>query len=394
MANKKQKSGAAFFEGSSWYHRVKLLQEDGSVKYSKRGGFTSEKDAEKSYRQCEEDFKKAYRVFLMKNKSGSDIGFKDYLIYWFEEVYSKRIETTTRMVGAYTLYDMIVPNIEQDIKLKYLNTEYLDELLLRVSGISKSSANKSRELLNMALKDAVTQGSIRNNPVADTKPYPRAAPSITVLSKEKLKVFLKAASGSEWNLEIMLALFCGLRKGEILGLKFGDVDIVNETVHIQRQITSNPIIPKGQSKIEDYRVEEKAPKTENSFRILKLPFILVQEINKRAELIQQNKAEKGDSFIDCDYISCQENGLPHSLSAMNNALTKLCKRNGLPHITVHGLRHMYATILLEQGVPLVKISALLGHSSVSTTYEFYCSQMDENEKIISFMNSNFIPEEG
>ena len=123
MANKKQKSGAAFFEGSSWYHRVKLLQEDGSVKYSKRGGFASEKDAEKSYHQCEEDFRRSYRTYLITNKSGSDIGFKDYMIYWFEDVYSKRIEATTRMVGAYTLYDLIVPNIEQDMKLKYLNVE-------------------------------------------------------------------------------------------------------------------------------------------------------------------------------------------------------------------------------------------------------------------------------
>lgn len=394
MDNKKQKSGAAFFEGGSWYHRVKLLQDDGSVKYSKRGGFLSEKDAEKSYQQYEEKFKKAYRVFLMKNKTGSDIGFRDYLIYWFEEVYSKRIETTTRMVGVYTLYELILPNIEQDIKLKYLNVEYLDALLLKVSGISRTSGNKGREFLNLAMKDAVIQGKIRNNPVADTRPYPRTTPSITILNREKLKVFMAAASRSKWYLEIMLALFCGLRKGEILGLKFKDIDFTNETVHIQRQITSNPIVPKGTSKIEEYRIKEKPPKTANSFRVLKLPSVLVQEIIKRSELLQKCKAKKGNMFIDHDYISFQENGLPHSLTAMNTALTKLCKRNGLPHITVHSLRHMYATVLLEQGVPLVKISALLGHSSVSTTFEFYCDQMDENEKIMRFMNSSFISEEG
>lgn len=391
MSNDKQKSGVAFFEGSSWYHRVKLLQEDGSVKYSKRGGFASEKEAEKSYHLHEEEFKKAYRAFLMKNKSVSEVGFQDYLIYWFEEVYSKRIEATTRMVGAYVLYDLIIPHIEHDIKLKYLNVEYLDALLLQVSGISKSSGNKGRELLNAALKDAVIQGKIRNNPVSNTRAYPRAVPSVTILGKEKLKVLLKAACGSEWYLEIMFALFCGLRKGEILGLKFGDINMANETVYIQRQITSNPVIPKGQSKIEEYKVEEKAPKTENSIRILKLPSVLMHEINKRAEWVQKCKENK--DFLDYDYISCQKNGLPHSLSAMNNALTRLCKRNGLPHISIHSLRHQYATILLEQGVPLVKISALLGHSSVTTTFEYYCDQMDENDKIISFMNSNFIPEE-
>lgn len=79
---------------------------------------------------------------------------------------------------------------------------------------------------------------------------------------------------------------------------------------------------------------------------------------------------------------------------MNAALTKLCRRNSLPHITVHCLRHMYATILIEQGVPLVKISALLGHSSINTTFEYYCDVMDENERIISFMNTQFIPERG
>jgi site-specific recombinase XerD len=53
---------------------------------------------------------------------------------------------------------------------------------------------------------------------------------------------------------------------------------------------------------------------------------------------------------------------------------------------------MYATILLEKGVPLIKISALLGHASVNTTFEYYCDVMDENEQIVSFMNSTFIPE--
>lgn len=75
---------------------------------------------------------------------------------------------------------------------------------------------------------------------------------------------------------------------------------------------------------------------------------------------------------------------------MNIALKKSCIRNGLPPITVHGLRHMFVTILIEQGVPLAKISGLLGHSFVNTIFEYYCAVMDEKERIIAFMNDVFV----
>lgn len=91
-------------------------------------------------------------------------------------------------------------------------------------------------------------------------------------------------------------------------------------------------------------------------------------------------------------MSCQPDGKPRGLSSFNQALTRLCDRNGLPTITVHGLRHMFATILIERGVPLVKISGLLGHRSIHTTYEYYCDVMDEKDKIIAFMNDIFVPE--
>ena len=140
--------------------------------------------------------------------------------------------------------------------------------------------------------------------------------------------------------------------------------------------------------------------------MLRVPEVIITELEKRKCLIDMykeilkdpcmpcgnDKVKMQEAFIDKDYISCQANGKVHSLSAMNNALTKLCVRNGLPALTVHGLRHMFATILVEQGVPLAKISGLLGHSSVNTTFEYYCDVMDEKEKIIAFMNDAFIPE--
>ena len=391
MVENKINTGVAFYEGSSWYHRIKVLTEEGTVKYSKKGGFITEKEAELSYYECQEEFKRAMRNQMMKNPINMDIGFKDYLIYWFEDVYSARIETTTRMIGSYTLYSLIIPSIEKDIKLKYVTTEYLDELLKKVSGICPSAGNKGREFLGIAMKEAVAEGKIKNNPLINTRAYPRKAPSVTILSKDKIKLLLSASASSEWYLEILLALFCGFRKGEVLGLKFEDIDFEHETVCINRQITANPIIPKGGLKAESYGIVEKQPKTENSNRKIRLPSIVLEELLKRKEKVEELKEK--DGFMDMGYVSFRDNGLPHTVTSLNAALTKLCKKNGLPHITVHSLRHMYATILLEQGVALPKISALLGHSSVNTTFSYYCDQIDENRKIISFINDKFAVEE-
>lgn len=385
MANK----STAFFERGSWYHRVKTLNEDGTVKYGKKGGFLSEQEAVKAYKQSEKEFKQKQRKQLMEGNNRHEIMLTDYLEYWYEEVFSQRVENTTRMLSAYVLYKLVFPNIEQDIKLRFVSVEYMDALLEKISHSCESAGNTSRTYLNIAFKDALIEGYISRNPIPDTKPYKRKAPKITIYSKEKLKVFLKAASQDDWYLECLLGLFCGLRKGEILGLKFSDFDLEKHIVRIERQMGSSPEMEKNSSKIARYNRVEKDPKTANSFRTLRIPAVVEQELRRRQEVVEAHKVCMLENYEDNGYVSCQNNGKPHSMSAMNIALTKLCRRNGLPSISVHSLRHMFATILIEQGVPLVKISALLGHSSINTTFEYYCEVMDENENIICFLNEKY-----
>ena len=203
-----------FFEGKSWYHRTKELQDDLTTKYGKKGGFETPEEAEKSYWEYEKRYQKKQRDLQIAKMQKIDVMLGDYLEYWFENIFSPRIETTTRMVGAYTLYNLILPSMEADIKLRYVSVEYLDALLERVAKICPSAGNKGRELLSIAMKDAAGDKFISYNPMPETKPYSRAKPKVRVLGKEKLKVFLEAASKNPWYLEILLGLFCGLRKGD------------------------------------------------------------------------------------------------------------------------------------------------------------------------------------
>lgn len=386
---KSKKHCVAFFERGSWYHRTKALDESGNIKYGKLGGFASKREAEENYWRCLDEFEKAR---LSINDEPKNILFSDYLKIWFEKDFSSRIKNTTRMVTAHILYDVILPNIKSDIKLSYIDVDFLDALLLECSKSGPSAGNKSREILSIAIKCAVVEGYINNNPMPSTKPYKRKKTSITIYTKAQIKKFLSEAQKSNWYFEILLALFCGLRKGEIYGLKFSDFNIEDKTVKIYRQIVANPIIePNSGSKVSKYELIERLPKTPNSVRKLKVAAIIFDELEKRRQLIMENKLKLGDEYCDNDYICCQENGLPHSLSAFNIALTKICKKAGLPTVSVHGLRHIYATLLLENGASLSKISAVLGHSSINTTFEYYCDISDEDHNIKAFMDNTFVP---
>lgn len=385
------KNNIAFFENGSWYHRTKTLNNDYTVKYGKKGGFKTKEEAEESFQKYDNEFKS--KILGNTNDLNNQISFKEYLIYWYENIFIERIENTTQMISAYILYNIIIPNIDKDIQLRFVTKDYLSNLFDKILGIySEQTARKTQEIINIAFKDALFEKRINYNPMSEITFIKRTKNKIIILSKNEIKKFLSYVCNDNWYLEILLALFCGLRKGEIEGLKFSDFNIKEKTVEISRQVVANYSLENGMEvkgfKIKEYSIKEGDPKTINSFRKLRVPDIIIEQLNSRKKLMDYYK-QRYKIFEDNDYISCQKNGKPHSLSAFNNYLNRICKKNGLPKITVHGLRHMYATILIENDVELVTISALLGHNSVNTTFEYYCDVMEEDDNINSYLNTAF-----
>lgn len=387
----KGKSHIAFYEYTSWCHRYKKLEANGKIKYGKIKGFATEEEAIESYRKYNEEFLNQQREFEIS--FSKDIMFKDYLIHWFENVYSERIENTTKLLGSYIVYNLIIPCIEYDLKIDLVTTDYLDEIVSNASKKTASAGYSARMITIMAMKDAVIGGYITYNPALKIKKYRRPKTKIKVLSEEQIKKFLMYAKDTSWYLEILLGLFCGLRKGEILGLKFDDINFDDRTITIKRQLVPNPNLKEKSFTILSNRLIERNPKTKNSIRRIKVPQIVINEIIKRKENIEKNKEVYKDNYEEHDYLSCQNNGSPHCLTALNECVKKICFKLSYPHITIHGLRHMCATILLEQGATLAKIAAYLGHTSIHTTFEYYCEVMDEKEKILAFMNNIFTEDE-
>ena len=105
---------------------------------------------------------------------------------------------------------------------------------------SASAASQTQKFLRIAFKDAICDGYIKTNQMEYDGKYWTNISRVQILTKEEIKIFLAAASQNQTlYLEVLLALFCGLRKGEILGLQFTDLNVKERTLHVQRQMTRN-----------------------------------------------------------------------------------------------------------------------------------------------------------
>ncbi len=383
--------GAAIYDGSSWYHRYKELQPNGAIKYGRKTGFATAEEANESSEKYEQEFENKARRQGLATRLDGTVMFTDFLKYYLEDILKPTCEPTTALVYSYVLYKNVMPIMEKDVEIGLVNKEILDGILDKVAPITKSSANKAREFFYLALKQAEKEKRIPSIPVM--KKCPRPATQIQVLNKEQLRVLLKVASESNWYLEILLATFAGLRKGEILGLKFSDFDLENQTVSISRQLSSSVELQEGTCEKKSVEKIEKKPKSDSANRTLYIPNVIVDEVIKRQERVNEDKQIAGDLYNDNGYVCCLENGNARGVASLNTYLTKACNRNGLPHTSVHALRHMYATILLEQGYSLPIVSALLGHSSIHTTFEFYAEVMDNTTEIKTFLNELYAQEE-
>ena len=393
MANLKRKR--AHFNGTSWEINKKELNDIGQIKYSPKAGYKTKEEAEAAAIEFDEEFERRFsnRGKLIDENTPLSL----FLQYYFEEILrtNTKIDNSTIVYGENAIFKQTIPRIETDLPLKSVNNYFIEEILEKIAGESTDTANSVRFYLKMAFDYAVQERLIPYNFVADIKPYARKKPKIkdNLFNKPQTRVFLIKAALGKWYLEILLALFLGLRKGEILGLKVTDFDFDNNTVFIQRQITSNPerietAVGDGIKGKYKFKVAEKNPK-KNSFRVLKCPEPIMKEVEKRIKQIEQRKAELGDDYYDKGYLSCQPDGAPHNVSSLNQEITKICKAASLPHMTVHGLRHMFATILGEQNVKLEVIAGMLGHKNVMTTYEHYLDVIEGYEIVNNVVNELF-----
>jgi integrase len=285
---------------------------------------------------------------------------EQFLTYWLDvRTQSVRIRTHERYRQFVRLH--IIPIIGH-IQLQKLTAQHIQGMYAELEKrLSPSTVNALHAMLHKALKDAVRWNVVARN-VADSVDAPhRVYYEIKPLGKEQARVLLDAAKGDSLEALWILALTTGMRRGEIVALKWQDISLEQNMLQVRRIFTRAPGRP----------FIESEPKTEKSRRSIALASVTVEALKQHRIRQLEARSQAGPDWKENDLVFCTAFGTPISPNWVLVRFKKLLQKAGLPEIRFHDLRHSTATILLSMGMHPKIVQELLGHNRIQETMDTY-----------------------
>lgn len=226
-------------------------------------------------------------------------------------------------------------------------------------GLSALTVRHHHRLLHTALEQAVKWQLLARNPAAGVEPPRSKEQEMQVLDADGMRALLEAAEGSHIYLPILLAVGTGLRRGEILGLRWQDLDLQAGTLTVRQSLEETST-----------GLSFKAPKTKSSKRTIHLPPVVTEALIRHKAARAAHRLKVGSAYEDHGLVIAWEDGRPFRPHYVTLAFSRLVKKHKLP-IRFHDLRHTQATALIALGEHMKTISSRLGHSSIQITMDRY-----------------------
>lgn len=282
----------------------------------------------------------------------------------------------------------IIPDLG-DIRLADLKTMHIQRIINKMhdSGLSHRTIEVMKIVMHAALKQAQRNKLVSEN-VCENVVLPRKQPKhIRVLNEDEQTKLIAALKDNYIGRGLLFALYTGMRRGEVLALKWSDYDKNEKTISITKALNRVRTYNKDGNKT---MLTVTTPKTDTSIRTVPL-------IDKAVELLAEHKRKQerymelvGDYYTDNDLIFSSSRGDYLDPGNFNRKLNKTVKKIGIPRISPHVLRHSFATRGLEAEVSLKAMQELLGHSSITVTGDIYTHILKEQKrKEISKLNDVF-----
>ena len=294
----------------------------------------------------------------------------EYLISWLEMEHKHNIAHSTYKRYLALAKFHITP-ILGEIELQKLSSSDITRMLvnMREAGQSSRSQQQARALLSVALREAEYKGYISVNPVTRVRNPLGKRIEISPLSIEEVKRLLNTYSGTYFGARLHIALICGLRQGEALGLTWDALDLEARTIKVSRQVQ----IVNGAQVFTDL-------KTEKSSRLIALTEETTAALRGHLSLIEKLKRSAESSWVENNLV------FPGGLGNFRSPKTdyaewkKALKLCGIAPKRLHDARHTAATLMYSQGVGIETISRALGHSTSAITSKLYVHNSVEPQK--------------
>jgi integrase len=248
------------------------------------------------------------------------------------------------------------------VKIKALSPTHVRGLYREKldAGLSRRTVQYIHTTLHKALKDAVSDGLIPRNVAEGIRPPRPKKKEITPLDPEQARAFLAAAHEDRFEALYVLAIHCGLREGELLGLKWDDVDLETGMLRVRRTLSETRT---------GYIFE---PPKNGKGRSIKLTQAASEALRSHLERQLEEIDSSGDDYQDQGLIFPSRKGTPMNARNLTaRSFKPLLKRAGLPDIRLHDLRHTCATLMLCEGVHIKLVQELLGHATIAITLDTY-----------------------
>jgi integrase len=295
-----------------------------------------------------------------------NITIGEYLDVWLKRSVYGSVRQSTYDRDTNLVNNHIKP-VLGSLKLKKLNSAHVQNFYRNRldTGLSASTVRKIHDILRRGLAEAVDWHLTQRN-VADVVKPPRPVPKeIVALSTDETRRLLDAAAEDRLEALYVLAVHTGMRQGEMLALRWQDVDIENAVLSVRRTLTRR-----------GGKVAFGEPKTKKSRRSIRLTPQAVDALRAHLERQLRDMEILGDHYQDQGLIFTTDTGAPINPSNLRQrSFTPLLKRVGLPHMRFHDLRHTCATLLLSRGVHPKFVQELLGHATIAITLDTYSHVM-------------------
>jgi integrase len=285
--------------------------------------------------------------------SSAQTTLKRFLEDWLISIQTSRSPSTLEMYQA-TVKREINPRIGQ-IRLKDLHPEHIQGLydLRLAQGASPHTIKRIHKVLHCALEQGVKLGLLVRNPASVTSPPKLKQKEMSFYTEGQVQQFLKATQvfGEALYPLYYLAIHTGMRKSELLGLRWSDIDWEHSKLKVQRQLRWK----KGGE------AEFPTPKSRNGIRTI----ILGQDA---MQVLKDHLAIQGEN---CELIFIGKTGQPFKNHQLYRSFKQIVQKSKLPKIRFHDLRHTAASLMLNYGIPVIIVSKRLGHARASITIDVY-----------------------